>query len=127
MIKGIDGILLGSSNATKLADFYRDVVGLKQAMEFEMGEKNEKGFSFEIGGTSLVILDHSKVKGKNTNPERFMINFEVGDIEKEVARMDRAKVKKQQDIYHVEGYGLIATFIDPDGNFFQLVQVKAAN
>jgi len=48
-------------------------------------------------------------------------------LEKEVKRIKRAKVTVQQDIYHVEGYGLIATFVDPDGNFFQLVQVRAAN
>jgi len=127
MIKGIDGILIGSSNATKLAEFYRDIVGLKQSMEFEMGEKNEKGFGFDLGGISLVILDHSDVKSKNSGPERFIINFEVGDIEKETARLKKLKVKLKQDIYHVEGYGLIATFIDPEGNFFQLVQIRATN
>ena len=126
MIKGLDGILLGSANATKLADFYRDTVGLTQTMEFEMGEGNN-GFGFDLGSTTLVILDHSDVKGKNTNPERFMLNLEVSDIEKEVARLDKLKVKKKQDIYHIEDYGLIATFIDPDGNFFQLVQVRAPN
>ena len=128
MIKGIEGILLGSTNATKLAKFYREVVGLKQTMEFEMGEKNEKGFAFEFGsGSGLYINDHSKVKGKNKNPERLILNFEVGDIEKEVKRLKKEKVRVKQDIYHLEGYGYIATFVDPDGNFFQLVQVKASN
>lgn len=127
MIKGIEAILLGSVNATKLAKFYREVVGLKQTMEFEMGEKGEKGFAFDMDGTSLFINDHSEVKDKNTNPGRMIINFEVDDIEKEVKRLDGKRVKKKQDIYHVEGYGLIATFIDPDGNFFQLVQVRENN
>ncbi|HVZ12588.1 MAG TPA: VOC family protein [Patescibacteria group bacterium] len=127
MIKGIDSILIGSSNAAKLAEFYREVVGLKQTMEFEMGENGESGFSFQVGDQSLAILDHSEVVGKNKAPGRLIINFEVSDIEKEVARLERQDVKKQQDIYHVEGYGLIATFIDPDGNYFQVVQIKAAN
>lgn len=127
MIKGIEAILLGSANATKLAKFYREVVGLKQTMEFEMGENSEKGFAFEMNGASLYINDHSEVKGTNKNPERIIINFEVGDIEKEAARLKRAKVKIKQDIYHIEGYGLVVTFVDPDGNFFQLVQVRAAN
>ncbi len=128
MIRGIESILVGSKNAQKLADFYEKKVGLKLTSEFEMGENNEKGFEFAIKGrTGLYIMDHSKVKGENKNPAQIMINFEVDDIEKEVARLKRAKVKVKQDTYHLEGYGYIATFVDPDGNFFQFVQVKAPN
>ena len=128
MIRGIESILVGSRNAQKLADFYEKTVGLKLTNEFEMGEDNEKGFEFAIkGSTGFYIMDHSEVKGKNKNPAQIIINFEVDDIEKEVARLKKAKVKVQQDIYHIEGYGLIATFVDPDGNFFQFIQVRASN
>ena len=128
MIKGIESILLGSQNAQKLADFYEKIVGLKLTNEFEMGENDEKGFEFAIkDSTGFYIMDHSEVKGKNKNPAQMIINFEVDDIEKEVTRLKKAKVKIQQDIYHIEGYGLIATFVDPDGNLFQFVQVRASN
>ncbi len=127
MIKGLESILIGSANATKLAEFYRETLGLKQTMEFEMGDKNEAGFSFDLGTTTLVVMDHSEVKGKNPNPQRLILNLEVSDIEKEAARLAKMKVKKKQDIYHIEEYGYVATFIDPDGNFFQLVQVRATN
>ena len=126
MIRGIEGILLGSENAKKLADFYKNKVGLKLTMEAEMGKDNESLFIFEMKGASLYIIDHSKVKGANKNPDRFIFNLEVDNIEKEVARLDKAKVKKIQDIYHVEDYGQIATFQDADGNYFQLVQVRPA-
>src|SRR3989344_7998254 len=128
MIKGIESILLGSQNAQKLADFYEKIVGLKLTNEFEMGENDEKGFEFAIkDSTGFYIMDHSEVKGKNKNPAQIIINFEVDDIEREVDRLKKAKVKVQQDIYHLEGYGHIATFVDPDGNFFQFVQVRASN
>lgn len=123
----MEAVLLGSQNATKLAKFYRETVGLKQTMEFEMGEKGEKGFAFEMKGASLYINDHSGVKGENKNPERLIINLEVDDIEKETKRLKSAKVKVKQDVYHIEGYGFVATFVDPDGNFFQFVQVRASN
>jgi len=126
MIRGIESILLFSENAKKLAKFYREVVGLKQTMEAEMGEGDENYFGFKIGkGPELGIMDHSKVKGKNKNPERIIFNLEVDNIKKEAKRLTTAKAKKVQDIYHVEGYGYIATFADVDGNYFQLVQVKA--
>lgn len=125
MIKNIESILLSSANPRKLAEFYRDVVGLKLTMEMEIGEKGEEGFSFEMkGGTNLYIMHHSKVKGKNKDKPRIMFNFEVDNLEKEVKRMDKAKVKKVQDIYHVQDYGYIATFEDVDGNYFQLVKTR---
>ena len=128
MIKGLEAILIGSENATKLAKFYREVVGLTQTMSFDLGEKGESGYEFDMkGSANIYILDHSKVKGKSKQPERIMINLEVDDIEKEVERLKKAKVKLVQDIYHIEDYGQIATFEDIDGNYFQLVQVRETN
>ena len=57
MIRGIESILISSQNATKLAKFYREAVGLRQMDEFEMGEKNEKGFMFDIGKVGLTVKD----------------------------------------------------------------------
>src|SRR3989338_6553292 len=105
MIRGIEGILIGSHNAKKLADFYEKTVGLKLTNEFEMGENNEKGFEFATkAGSGFYIMDHSRITGKNKNPERIILNFEVDDIEKETKRLKKAKVKVKQDIYHLEGY-----------------------
>lgn len=126
MILGIESILVGSPNAAKLAKFYRETVGLKQTMEMEMGDKGEMVYGFETKGTNFVVLDHSKVKTKSKQPDRIIVNFEVDDIEREVKRLKKAKVKVKSDIYHVEGYGLIATFIDADGNYFQFVQIRAS-
>ncbi len=123
MIKKLDGILLSSANSKKLADFYKKVVGLKCTGEWEVGEKGEAGFEF--AGVKMFINQHSGVKGKSKDPARYMLNFEVDDIEKEVARLKKAKARVIADTYHIEGYGLIATFQDVDGNYFQFVQVKA--
>jgi len=126
MIYGIDGILLSSNDATKLSKFYRDVVGLKIGMEADMGDSGDKVYGFSLkNGSDFVVMDHSKVKGKSTQPERYMINFTVDDIEADVKRLKEANVKLISDIYHIEDYGQVATFEDPDGNYFQLVQVKA--
>lgn len=99
MIKAIESVLLFSENPEKLAEFYKETLGLRVGMEGEYG-------------------------GKNREPERYMVNFEVDDIENEVKKLEKAKVKKIQDIYHVQDYGKIATFVDPDGNYFQLVQTR---
>lgn len=126
MIRGLESILIGSENAKKLANFYKDKVGLTVSFEGEMGEKDEI-YELKLGkGPNIYIVDHSKVKGKNKGPDRILLNLEVDDIEKEAKRLKKAKVKQIQDIYHVESYGLIATFEDIDGNYFQFVQVRAS-
>jgi predicted enzyme related to lactoylglutathione lyase len=129
MIKGLEAILIGSEDADRLANYYREVLKLKQTMEFEMGEDGvSNGFSFDLGnGIGLVIMDHSKVKGINTLGDRIMFNLEVDDIDKEVKRLKKDKASLVQDIYHIEDYGLVSTFSDPDGNYFQLVQTHITN
>jgi len=125
MIKNIESILLFSENPEKLSKFYKDTLGLKVGMEGEYGDDEDVFVGFNPGkGPYLVVMHHDKVEGKNREPERYMVNFEVDDIEKEVERLRKAKVRLIQDIYHVQDYGRIATFEDPDGNYFQLVQIK---
>lgn len=125
MIRGLEGVLLSSQSAKKLAKFYEDVVGLKMGEVMGIGDQGEEGYEFKLKNAGLYIMDHSKVKGNSKEPERVMFNLEVSDIEKEVKRLKQAKAKVVQDIYHLQGYGYIATFEDLDGNYFQFVQVRA--
>jgi len=121
----MESLTLFSESAKNLAAFYRDIVGIKIGLEAEMGEKGEELYELKLGkGPNLYVIDHSKVKGKNTNPDRIIFNLEVDDIKKEVARLKKAKVKQIQDTYHIEGYGWISTFEDIDGNYFQFVQIR---
>jgi predicted enzyme related to lactoylglutathione lyase len=123
MITNVDGINLNSENAGSLADFYKDTVGLQLEDEAVMGE-DQKFYWFKIGDSNLYIIDHSEVSGKNPNPQRMFFNLEVDSFDSEMERLDKAGVKKIQDKYHIESYGWVATYEDPDGNYFQIVQVR---
>jgi len=127
MIEGIEAVMLHSANPRQLAEFYEKKVGLKLVGEYEMGEKGEE--VFELGfekGPALYINPHSEIHTESHEPERIFINFEVGDIDKAVAKMASAGVKVIKEKYHIEGYGYMATYADPDNNYFQLVQVRAS-
>lgn len=125
MIKGMESITLFSENAKRLAEFYREKVGLNLTTEAEIGDKGEELYGFEMSeGSGFYVVDHSGVKGRNQQPERTIFNLEVDKIEDAVKRLDNLGVKKIQDTYHVEGYGLMATFEDLDGNYFQFVQTR---
>jgi predicted enzyme related to lactoylglutathione lyase len=124
MINGIESVTFYSEDAKRLADFYKEKVGLKVTLEAEMGEGQEV-YEFSLGDSLFRVIDHPKIKGQTQEPERVQVYFEVDDIEKEEERLVGAGVKKIEDIHHIEGYGYVATFEDADGNYFQVVQVRA--
>lgn len=117
MIKKIDSFVLGSKNAKKLAAFYQKKVGVKFQFEGEMGEGKSVFNASWKGSSDFMVMDQK--------PARHVVNFEVDNIEKEFKRMKKAGVKVVSPIYHIEGYGYVATFADIDGNHFQIVQVRA--
>lgn len=124
MIKRLESVILFSENPTKLYEFYKDKVGVKFTLEAEVGEGEDLYGLESKAGSGFYIMHHTKVKGKNAAPERCFVNFEVDDIEKDAKKLKDAGVKVVQDIYHMENYGYIATFEDPDGNYFQLVKTS---
>lgn len=125
MIRSLESVVLISENAEDLANFYKDKVGLEIKDEAE-GEDGSKMFELKAGdGPSVYIMSDSDIKGKNQGSSRVSINIEVDDIEKEDKKIKDAGVRRVDDIHHLEGYGLLATYEDSDGNNFQLVQVRS--
>ena len=111
-----NSILLFSENPKKLADFYGKVFDKKPEME-------DGGYTgFLVGSCFLNIGPHDKVKGKSSNPERIMFNFETDDVKGEFERIEKLGAKVIAKPYQMgEWDGWIATLADPDGNYFQLM------
>ena len=112
-----NSLLLSSANPKKLSDFYRKVFDKKP----EWGEDEWSGFM--VGNGWITIGPHDKVKGKAKEPERVMFDFETKEVKKEFARIKKLGAKVIAEPYNPmqeEGM-LIATFADPDGNYFQLM------
>lgn len=113
----LNSIIIFSEDPEKLADFYEKVLDKKP-------DWVDGGFiGFQAGSSFLTVGPHDKVKGKSVHPERIMINFESGNVEKEFERIKEIEgVKVIAEPYEMGGEGmLIATFEDPDGNYFQLI------
>ena len=111
-----DSLLIFSENPKKLTGFYQKILSAKT--DWEGGDF----CGFKVGSCMLIIGPHDKVKGKNQNPERIMLNLSTDHFEKEYERITKAGVKVIAKPYH-PGEDLtmtLATFADPDGNFFQL-------
>lgn len=118
----ISTILIWSENSKKLAEWYQHVLGFK--IVEELNHPDDTGALFEInpGGTWLWIGQHSKVKGKNPDPNRIMFNLNVKSVSKAYTELKNKGVNFFAQPFKaptMEKY--FATFYDFDGNFVQLI------
>lgn len=112
----LNSILLSTEDAKKLSDFYQKILQREPDMD------DEGYIGFLVGKTFLSIGLHDKVHGKNPNPERIIFNFETADVKREFERIKDLGAKVVTEPYQMgEGDFWIATFEDPDGNYFQLM------
>ena len=107
-------ILLFSEDPQKLAEFYKKV--FEKDPDWDM----EGYVGFLAGNTAITIGPHDKVKGKSPNPERIMLNFDTKDVPGEFERIKKLDAEVIAEPYQPDENTWIATFADPDGNYFQL-------
>jgi predicted enzyme related to lactoylglutathione lyase len=112
-----NSILVFSKDPKKLADFYKQVFQ-KDPDWLEGGY-----YGFMAGKGFITFGPHDKVQGRNANPERIMFNFETKDVKGEFERIKKLGAAVVAEPYNPaeDPKGMIATFADPDNNYFQLV------
>ena len=118
-------IMISSEDHKALSEFYKKVLG-------EPGWEDGGYVGWQAGSGMLMIGPHSEVKGRNEMPGRFIVNFETPDVKGEFKRVKGLGVTVVQEPYKPGGDGegpemLLATFEDPDGNYFQLASPMPAD
>ena len=119
MITGFAGASIWSEDLSKLLPFYRDVLGLKVAME----SPNYVILGNDMNSPSLALANHSEVHGKNADPARHMVAFATNDIQADYQRLTAAGVEFVSAPTAEDGV-TISTLKDPDGNLVQLFEYK---
>lgn len=111
-----NSILIGSEDPEALAAFYARLLG-------QPTWKDESYSTWVLGSGAVSIGPHSEVKGRNVSPGRIIWNIETTDVQGEAARFKAAGATVIAEPYSFEGFpdSWIATFEDPDGNYFQLM------
>jgi len=114
----LNGLLIGSENPQRLVEYYTKLFGKPNW--------DEGGYvGWQIGTGSVTIGPHDQVKGKNTTPGRVIWNIETADVKGEFDKFKAAGATVVKDPYQMgEAPGQdvsIATFADPDNNYFQLI------
>ncbi len=108
-------IQITSEDPDRLKSFYRDTVGLPNVPEMGDG-------AFAVGGANLFVDGHSETKGQAKEPQRMLVDLVVDDVAAERARLEGQGVEFIRREGKEEWGGTISTFLDPDGNYYQLVQ-----
>lgn len=116
----VNGLILNvnSEQPERLATFYRETVGLEPHPDMGPG-------AFSVAGTFLVIDGHSEVRGATKEAPRVLIDLMVDDIAAEEARLRAAGVTFIRSQGEEYWGGIISTFLDPDGNYCQIMGMKA--
>ncbi|MEO8571094.1 MAG: VOC family protein [Chloroflexota bacterium] len=112
----LNSILIGTENAERLVEYYTRVLG---APAF-----SDSGYTgWQIGSGFVTVGPHSDVKGKNASPGRIIWNIESEDVKGDFDRFKAAGATVIAEPYGMEGQegSAIATFADPDDNYFQLM------
>ena len=111
----MNGILIGSEDSGRLVGYYTKLFG---APSYE----GEGYTSWQIGTGWLTVGPHDQVTGKSTHPGRVIWNIETPDVRAGFDRFVAAGATVVREPYDPGGPEmLIATFADPDDNYFQLL------
>jgi predicted enzyme related to lactoylglutathione lyase len=113
----LNTVIIGSENPKGLSAFYGEV------LQHKAGWEGGDYVGYDAGGSYLMIGPHDKVIGKNPSPERVIINFQTSDVDGDFARIKSitGAIVVQEPYHPGEDSAMtLATFADPDGNYFQL-------
>jgi predicted enzyme related to lactoylglutathione lyase len=111
-----NNILIGSDNAPRLAEYYTKIFG-------KPGWDDGGYIGWIIGNGGITVGPHSEVHGQNKEPGRFIWNITSPDVKSDFEKFKAAGatvIREPYDFEQAPGTW-IATFADPDGNYFQLV------
>jgi predicted enzyme related to lactoylglutathione lyase len=112
----LNSVLIGSEDPDRLAAYYSKLLG--EPMWSDGGYTG-----WMVGTGSVTVGAHDEVKGKNPQPGRVIWNIETADVQGEFERFKNAGATVVRQPYHPGEMeeGWIATFADPDDNYFQLM------
>jgi predicted enzyme related to lactoylglutathione lyase len=120
MILGIDVAFIHTPHRA-LADWYADVLGLPK------GFGDDGWQSFEVADGSRFAIDYTAFPRSAVEKQAIILSFKVDDIRQAVEMLTTRGVtfypSAETAIFDV-GPSLVATFLDPDGNWMQLSQRK---
>ena len=120
-VKSICGTILMSGTPDALALFYSEALGLSFEREEHAGLAPHWGV--DIGTVHFGIHPPENFKRRAAGQGSLVLAFDVTSLAEVQARLERLGAPCIQPP-HDEGFGMVASFSDPDGNLFEIVELS---
>ncbi|WP_417445467.1 VOC family protein [Kangiella sp.] len=119
-VKSICGVIIASKEPKKLAEFYSKALGI-------VFEKEEHGglvehYGADIGKVHFGIHPPENLNKSEEGNATISIAFNVDSLETAITRLKELGAT-EVIAPHDEGFGMVATYADPAGNHFEIVEL----
>lgn len=120
-VKSICGVILISDDPASLAEFYAEV--------FDLGfEREDHGdlavhFGVDIGRIHFGIHPPSNFGKVTPGNASTALAFEVDSLAETSEKLSALGAEQVREP-HDEGFGPVAAYLDPDGNQFEIVELR---
>lgn len=119
-VKSICGAILVARDPDSLARFYAEALGLSFAREDHAGLAPHWGV--DIGRTHFGIHPPENFRRQGVGQGSVVLTFDVPSLAECQERLERLGAPCIQPP-HDEGFGMVASFADPEGNQFEIVEL----
>jgi predicted enzyme related to lactoylglutathione lyase len=120
-VKSVCGAILVSHDPEGLARFYGEALALSFEREEHAGLAPHWGV--DIGTVHFGIHPPANFKRTAAGNGSVVLAFDVTSLAECLSRLERLGAACVQPP-HDEGFGLVASFTDPDGNQFEVVELR---
>jgi catechol 2,3-dioxygenase-like lactoylglutathione lyase family enzyme len=119
-IEFLSAILIYSRNAERLAEFYRDVLGIP--LEREQHGTSPVHYGCELGDVHFAIHPDESGLDEHVKERRFRLAFSVFSTE---ALVERLKSHGVPTLYppKLAGFAVFTAVHDPDGNYVEFTEL----
>jgi predicted enzyme related to lactoylglutathione lyase len=116
----LNSVLIGSEDPARLSEYYSRIFGVA-------GWEDGGYTGWQLGTGFVTVGPHDQVKGQNPAPGRVIWNIESADVKADFERLKAAGAIVVQEPYQPGEApdAWIATFADPDDNYFQLMSAMS--
>jgi predicted enzyme related to lactoylglutathione lyase len=113
----LDSMLLASTDPERLGAWYAAALDPEE-------DSKVNGYRVLKFGTFYLLIDRrSDIGGRNPEPGRMILNFDVADARAIAKRLDDLGVQWVAPLEDRDG-SLFATATDPDGNYVQIIELS---
>lgn len=120
-VRSICGVILVSDEPERLAEFYAGALGIR--FEREEHDDLETHFGADIGEVHFGIHPPANFKRAAPGDASTVVAFNVASLDETRSRLSALGAEQVQEP-HDEGFGPVASYLDPDGNQFEIVELR---